>query len=343
MEKEKEAHVQDTASVSATYAQMAKDHKQAARKVANVPQPASLADTLTPAPSPSVQLPAADKEVDAVTYYQPPKSLGELNAYLRKEIDDEPSRRREESRQRTRELIASIGDMGRAIANLGFTSDYAPNAYDHEKHSVTGRLRQRWEKAKADRLANRDRHLNRLMQIYGLEQGEAGRAYKHRRDAEADERARQKAQWEEQLYPHRVREQSGRADKAEYDALTAKAEADNAPALQDAKLKTEQAKSDNYRASAASHNRSNVAEFTAWDENGHPHKFHSKAAAELYSKQHGTWYEEDKPETNVTNISGGINDGSVRTTTKKKKTGYAAQPRQANPMDDDDREENPMS
>lgn len=215
MQTEKKTPEQDAPSISATYAQMAKDRAQAASDAADKPQPSSLAETLKPATAPSVPLPEL-----------PPKSLGELTAYLRKEIDDEPARKREESRQRTREMIASIGDMGRALANLGFTSNYAPNAYDHEAHSVTGRMRQRWEKAKADRLANRDRHLNRLMQLYELEQGGADRAYKRKRDAEADKRAAAAEDRAVKEHNLRIPILEGQARKAKADAQKAEVQAE---------------------------------------------------------------------------------------------------------------------
>ena len=164
-------------------------------------------------------------------------------------------------------------------------------------------------------------------------------------EAEQERRklAREKAQREQEahgwlaaLQPDKLREQAGKATKAEQEGITAKAEADNAPDLYKAKVDTEKARGEAQRASAASsraaatdhyasaraHDRSNNNEFSAWDENGREHKFRTAAAAEAFAKQHGTFEETDVTSTSTTDSE--INGKS--TTTYKKKSGYAGRP-----------------
>ena len=132
------------------------------------------------------------------------------------------------------------------------------------------------------------------------------------------------------LQPDKKREQTAKADAADSVAKTKKVEADNADAIQKAKLNTEQergktertkqavnsatanlrgaqvvesgAKAANQRAGAAAHyaaarasDRSNVSEFSAYDSKGREHKFRTKDAADAYAKQHGTFKEEIRP------------------------------------------------
>ncbi len=152
----------------------------------------------------------------------------------------------------------------------------------------------------------------------------------------AREEAQRKAEqhnWLALLQPDKQREQAGKADKAVQDERTAQAEADNPEALQAAKLNTEKARGEaqrasaaNSRASAAAHNRSNLKEFTAWDEHGKAHPFRTKEAAEAFAKQHGTWKEEDVSEVTATEKTDARGKKSSTSQTKTKKGGHAGKP-----------------
>ena len=61
--------------------------------------------------------------------------------------------------RRGRAAINGIADMGRAIANIVATSQYAPNAYDPAQ-SLSASAQARYEKAKAERDKNRAEWLN---------------------------------------------------------------------------------------------------------------------------------------------------------------------------------------
>lgn len=255
-------------------------------------------------------------------------------------------RKKRERREKSKKIIAAVSDGISALSNLFFTSQYAPNMYNHEKGSMTTAVGKRLDQLKAERENKRDQYLNFSLKLGDLENQRAATLRELEAQQERQKLAREKAQreaeahgWLAALQPDKQREQAGKANKAEQEAITAQAEAEAAPEMQRAKLATERARKGsldasaaNSRASAAAHNRSNVSEFSAWDEHGHEHKFRTKDAAEAYAKQHGTYKETDETETTETSRTSGSRT-TKSTSTKKKKTGHAAKP---DPTDMDD-------
>ena len=250
-------------------------------------------------------------------------------------------RKKRERREKSKKIIAAVSDGISALSNLYFTSQYAPNMYNHDKGSMTNAVDERIERAKAEREKKRDQYMNFALKLGDIENDRAKTLRELEAQHERQKLAREKAQreaeqhnWLAALQPDKQREQAGKANKAEQDAITAQAEAENAPALQAAKLDTEKARASAQRASAANshasasaHNRSNVSEFSAWDEHGKEHKFRTKEAAEAYAKQHGTWKEEDETETTTTETKRSPNaQPQTRTATKTKKGGHAGKP-----------------
>lgn len=250
-------------------------------------------------------------------------------------------RKKRERREKSKKIIAAVSDGISALSNLYFTSQYAPNMYNHDKGSMTNAVDERIERAKAEREKKRDQYMNFALKLGDIENDRAKTLRELEAQHERQKLAREKAQreaeqhnWLAALQPDKQREQAGKANKAEQDAITAQAEAENAPALQAAKLDTEKARASaqrasaaNSHASAAAHNRSNVSEFSAWDEHGKEHKFRTKEAAEAYAKQHGTWKEEDETETTTTETKRSPNaQPQTRTATKTKKGGHAGKP-----------------
>ena len=250
-------------------------------------------------------------------------------------------RKKRERREKSKRIIAAVSDGISALSNLFFTSQYAPNMYNHEKASQMNAVDARLERLKAEREKKRDQYLNFSLRLGDLEHQRAATLRELEAQQERQKLAREKAQreaekhgWLAALQPDKLREQKGKADRAEQEAITAQAKAEAAPELQQAKLATERARKGsldasaaNSRASAAAHNRSNVSEFSAWDENGREHKFRTKAAADAYAKQHGTWQAEDVSETTKTETR--RTPGSKpqqRTSTKTKKSGHPARP-----------------
>ena len=262
-------------------------------------------------------------------------------------------RKKRERREKSKRIIAAVSDGISALSNLFFTSQYAPNMYNHEKASQMNAVDARLERLKAEREKKRDQYLNFSLRLGDLENQRAATLRELEAQQERQKLAREKAQreaeahgWLAALQDDKQREQAGKANKAEQEAITAQAVAEAAPEMQRAKLATEKARAGAQRASAAAsrasaansyasaaaHNRSNVLEFTAWDEHGKPHPFRTKEAAEAYAKQHGTYKETDETETTETSRTSGSRT-TKSTSTKKKKTGHAAKP---DPTDMDD-------
>lgn len=250
-------------------------------------------------------------------------------------------RKKRERREKSKRIIAAVSDGISALSNLFFTTQYAPNMYNHEKGSMTTAVGKRLEQLKAEREMKRDQYLNFSLKLGDLENQRAATLRELEAQQERQKLAREKAQreaeahgWLAALQPDKQREQAGKANKAEQEAITAQAEAEAAPEMQRAKLATERARKGsldasaaNSRASAAAHNRSNVSEFSAWDENGREHKFRTKDAAEAYAKQHGTWQEVDETETTDTETRRTPESKpQQRTSTKTKKSGHPARP-----------------
>ncbi|MBO5054295.1 MAG: hypothetical protein J6C44_08715 [Muribaculaceae bacterium] len=253
--------------------------------------------------------------------------------------ETEEQRKKRERREKSKKIIAAVSDGISALSNLFFTSQYAPNMYNHDKGSMMKPVNDRIEKLKAEREKNADKYLQFSLKLGDLQNERAKTLRELEAQQERQKLAREKAQreaeqhgWLALLQPDRQREQKGKADRAEQEAITAQAEAEAAPEMQRAKLATEKARKGsldasaaNSRASAAAHNRSNVSEFSAWDEHGHEHKFRTKDAAEAYAKQHGTWQEVDETETTDTSRTVGSRT-SKSTSTKTKKGGHAGKP-----------------
>lgn len=252
-------------------------------------------------------------------------------------------RKKRERREKSKRIIAAVSDGISALSNLYFTSQYAPNMYNHEKGSMTNAVGKRLEQLKAEREKKRDQYLNFSLKLGDLENQRAATLRELEAQQERQKLAREKAQreaeahgWAAALQPDKQREQAGKANKAEQEAITAKAVADAAPEMQRAKLATERARKGsldasaaNSRASAAAHGRSNVSEFSAWDEHGNEHKFRTKEAAEAYAKQHGTWQEVYETETtNTETRRTPESEPQKRTSTKTKKSGHPARPSQ---------------
>lgn len=250
-------------------------------------------------------------------------------------------REKRERKEKSKRIIAAVSDGLSALGNLFFTTQYAPNMYNHEKSSMGRAVDARIERLKADREKNDDRYLRFSLKLGDLENQRAATLRELEAQQERQKLAREKAEreaeahgWAAALQPDKQREQAGKANKAEQEAITAQAEAEAAPELQQAKIATERARKGsldasaaNSRASAAAHGRSNVSEFSAWDENGREHKFRTKEAAEAYAKQHGTWQEEDVSETTNTETRRTPNSQpQSRTSTKTKKSGHPARP-----------------
>ena len=319
----------------------------------NTPEPTES----KPTPQTDVA-PVADKQVgvspqnnaDAVMGYDTQiATLQDLANKSKPETEEE--RKKRERKEKSKKIIAAVGDGLMALSNLYFTTKGAPNMYNHQTMSQQTPLQKRLEEAKKEREANADKYLQYSLKIGDLQNDKAKTLREMEAQQEARKLAREKAQREQEqhgwlaaLQPDKQREQAGKATKAEQEAITAEAEAKTAPELYAAKVETEKARgvaqkasATNSYASAAAHNRSNVNEFSAWDENGKEHHFRTKDAAVAYAKQHGTFEETDEvtertTDSDVTNRGKVVKDAKGKpvrkssTVTTTKKGGYPRRP-----------------
>ena len=311
----------------------------------------------TPTPPPPADSPAASTDTEHQTPALSPEQQQRVDATagtdrqiktIQDWIDSEENRpetpeqrKKRERREKSKRIIAAVSDGISALSNLFFTTQYAPNMYNHEKGSMTTAEGKRLDQLKAEREKKRDQYLNFSLKLGDLENQRAATLRELEAQQERQKLAREKAQreaeahgWLAALQPDKRREQKGKADRAEQEAITAQAEAEAAPELQQAKLATERARKGsldasaaNFRASAAAHGRSNQNEFSAWDEHGNERKFRTREAAEAYAKQHGTWKEEDETETTTTETRRTPESKpQKRTSTKTTKGGHAGKP-----------------
>lgn len=260
--------------------------------------------------------PPADKQVgvspqnnaDALIGYDQQIAMLENEANgLKPETEEE--RKKRERREKSQKIVAAVSDGLQALSNLFFTTRGAPNMYDHDTNGQLSPLQTKLDKLKAERQANADKYLQYSLKIGDLRNERAKTLREMEAEQEQRKLAREKAQREQEehgwlaaLQPDKLREQKGKADKAGYDADTAKAEADNAPAMQKAKLETEKAHKDAYVASAGAsraaeansyasaneHNTNARGRFQWWDENGNMHYAKTEDEAITKARQHGT-------------------------------------------------------
>lgn len=305
----------------------------------NAPEPSESKEPPKTDVAPPADKPAGvSPHNDTMGYDQQIAALQEAANRVKPETEEE--RKKRERREKSAKIVSAVSDGLQALSNLFFTTRGAPNMYDHKEASQLTPLQEKLEKLKAERQANADKYLQYSLKIGDAQNERAKTLREMEAQQEALRLAREKAQREQEehgwlaaLQPDKQREQAGKATKAEQEAITAEAEADNAPDLYKAKVDTEKARGEAQRASAASsraaatdhyasaraHDRSNNDEFSAWDENGREHKFRTAAAAEAFAKQHGTFEETDVTSTSTTDSE----TNGKSTTTYKKKSGYA--------------------
>ena len=305
----------------------------------NAPEPSESKEPPKTDVAPPADKPAGvSPHNDTMGYDQQIAALQEAANRVKPETEEE--RKKRERREKSAKIVSAVSDGLQALSNLFFTTRGAPNMYDHKEASQLTPLQEKLEKLKAERQANADKYLQYSLKIGDAQNERAKTLRQMEAQQERAKLAREKAQREQEehgwlaaLQPDKQREQAGKATKAEQEAVTAKAEADNAPDLYKAKVDTEKARGEAQRASAASsraaatdhyasaraHDRSNNDEFSAWDENGREHKFRTAAAAEAFAKQHGTFEETDVTSTSTTDSE----TNGKSTTTYKKKSGYA--------------------
>lgn len=107
------------------------------------------------------------------------------NIAERNKPESPEQRRKRERMEKWGRIIGGISDMGRALGNLYFTSQYAPDMYAGTS-SMSDAIRARYEKDAAARDAREAKGQNALWKLYALRNKEAERERQARIDARND-------------------------------------------------------------------------------------------------------------------------------------------------------------
>ena len=255
-----------------------------------------------PEPSESKEPPKTDvaPHNDTMGYDQQIAALQEAANRVKPETEEE--RKKRERREKSAKIVSAVSDGLQALSNLFFTTRGAPNMYDHKEASQLTPLQEKLEKLKAERQANADKYLQYSLKIGDAQNERAKTLREMEAQQERAKLAREKAQREQEahgwlaaLQPDKLREQKGKATKAEQEAITAEEEAKNAPALYKEKVKTERnrgrayvASAINSYASANEHKTNTRGRFQWLDENGNMHYAKTENEAITKARQHGT-------------------------------------------------------
>ncbi len=246
-----------------------------------------------------------------------------------------------ERRERSKRTIAAFVDGTSALANLFFTTQYAPNSYNPQ-NSQTGKVNGRIQAMKAERQADADRYTNLMLRLGDTYNARAKTLRDIRAQQEAQRLAREKARreeeahgWEALLQPDKQREQRGKADKAGYEAESSRIKSENAPerlklendyiqagiGQRKAAASASHASAENSRELARKHRAEAEYEYeyTGLGRNGVEKKYKSRQAAIDFERREGTydparWGDDAEIQTTVTENL----DGSTKTTTQKK-------------------------
>lgn len=103
-------------------------------------------------------------------------------------------RKKRERREKSKRIIAAVSDGISALSNLFFTTQYAPNMYNHEKGSMTNAVGKRLDQLKAERERKRDQYLNFSLKLGDLENQRAATLRELEAQQERQKLAREKAE-----------------------------------------------------------------------------------------------------------------------------------------------------
>ena len=253
--------------------------------------------------------------------------------------ETEEERKKRERKEKSKKIVAAITDGLNSLSNLYFTTQYAPNMYDHEKQSTLKPYEERLEKEKKDREANNDKYdaLNMKLAENEINSAKTMRELqaaleKRRIEIEKNRRDAEQHEWKRLLMPYQYDSERNKADKAESDAFISKTNADYAEAIAEEKLKGQKALT-KYRESLTEKNkrgkpsggrggRGGKSKYVAYDSEGNAHSFTTKGEADNYAKAHGTYV------YSTSSTSKGFS-GNTEVSTTKRTGGYRQIPQKS--------------
>lgn len=266
----------------------------------------------------------------------------------RREPENEKEREQREKREKRRLLWASIGDGISALANLHFTTQDAPHAYN-DKDGMLQRHQALLDRMQKERKENRDKYLEYVLKRAQLSDNEARRQ-------DDDQARKQNAIMTAQRMKMQEEEHAWQRDLAGAKIAGAEADAQNKKAIADAQAAVQQAKIDLLNAKtetertirkknlaiafrnlkdaqsnsirAAKMRNENIGEFFAYDKNGGKHTFSSGESAEMFAREQGTWVDDYANETTTGYAKDKYGEPKPVTTTKRVvKGGHSRNPK----------------
>ena len=225
----------------------------------------------------------------------------------RYKLETDEERKKRERKEKSKKIVAAITDGLNSLSNLYFTTQYAPNMYDHEKQSTLKPYEERLEKEKKDREANNDKYdaLNMKLAENEINSAKTMRELqaaleKRRMEIEKNRRDAEQHEWKRLLMPYQYDSERYKADKAESDADIAKTKAKYADKLSQVEIDNLESLK-KYRDSLTEKNkrgkpsgggsggRGGKSNHVAYDSDGNAHYFTTKGEADDYAKAHGTY------------------------------------------------------
>lgn len=251
--------------------------------------------------------------------------------------ETEEERKKRERKEKSKKIVAAITDGLNSLSNLYFTTQYAPNMYDHEKQSTLKPYEERLEKEKKDREENNDKYdaLNMKLAANEINSAKTMRELqaaleKRRMEIEKNRRDAEQHEWKRLLMPYQYDSDRYKADKAESDAFISKTKADYAKAIAEEKLnglkaltdqrKSAERKNDRWKPSGGRGGRGGKSKYVAYDSDGNAHSFTNKGEADNFAKAHGTYV------YSTSSTSKGFS-GNTEVSTTKRTGGYRRIPK----------------
>lgn len=276
------------------------DENQTAPRPANWQE--AVADHFTPKPKPTPAggqteetAPKFGNMQDVIDFLEERKAA--IHLPTKEELE------KERRRKKTEGIISSIADASRAVANLVFTTQHAPDMYRHEESSMTGRWKKRYDDLKKEREADADRYLNYALTIGKLKDAQDAREYQHGRDALQDQirmsqeaRAQLKADRDAAMADLKMQLMAGKITQQEAAARAKEIEAEYADQYWNARvdeLKSRKNKNDRWQPSTGRRGGGGggrPAEHAWRDKNGNLHYCHSESAARSQAAANGGTY-----------------------------------------------------
>lgn len=158
-----------------------------------------------------------------------------LDTYIKEhQPESKETRQRRERKEKIEGIISASSDAARAISNMISVHNYAPNMYDGDRNMTT-KMRERFEKEKAERKAEDDKWFQYVMMRRKLGNEDAAIEYQRGRDElqdkirmSAEARAQAKADRDAKMADLKMQLLAGKIDEQEYQTQVAEAEAEYA-------------------------------------------------------------------------------------------------------------------